>query len=231
MRLNLTDAVGAPTTSIRACRAAAPWSELAVAWAFQPFSTLPCAVTTVGAAPGFYGWDVTEFVTSLQGTPEQNFGFVLQNLNELQLNERAFASRQHPAPLARPQLLVQYVRVPMDIDAEFSLQPTAEGDRIRLFITPLTSEEPIYELELFFAEQQPRWTTAEILSSPIGWASQVTTAPCEFGPSQSGLVRFSTESSPLMQDQPGEFEVRVRRTPTIETEIVQMQLVSMGGGS
>ncbi len=233
LRLFLDTAEGSALTSIQACRATQAWSEGSVVWATQPPAGLPCSLSAVGAAQQFYEWDATAFVDGLVNGRWANRGFVLQNTAEFLHNERAFYSRQGGVASRAPQLHVRFVPVPAGITSGFSSESRAEGETFTMRIAPTTAEfdRTISQVEIFSREQTPTWTSTEPLGMPPGWSAESGSEIClrPTGPVQSESVRFATETAPLVRDEGGEFVVRVKRTPDVPTEIVQMQLTGTSG--
>jgi hypothetical protein len=96
-----------PSLDVELKRVDAPWTESGVTWNTQPGTTSVGKVNGVGAAMGYYDWDVAGLVQSwLDGTA--NHGLALWSYTESAFGWRGFASRESASPPRPSRLVITY---------------------------------------------------------------------------------------------------------------------------
>ncbi len=96
-----------PSLDVELKRVNDPWTEAGVTWNKQPGTTSIGKVNGVGAAMGYYDWDVTGLVQDwIDGTT--NNGLALWSYPETTFGWRGFASRESVSPPSPPRLVITY---------------------------------------------------------------------------------------------------------------------------
>lgn len=88
-------------------RTASPWSEAGVTWNSEPDWGEVRSSASVGAASGWYEWNVTDLVAGWLEGSFPNDGMEIIGDEHVQQRERAFTSRETPTDLY-PRLVVDY---------------------------------------------------------------------------------------------------------------------------
>lgn len=88
-----------------------PWNQYEVTWDSQPATTLEDSVIIQQSSAQIQDYpdiDVTGLIDYFYHNPEQNYGFMLQLVEEIQYAAMVFSSSNHVDPQKRPLLTIQY---------------------------------------------------------------------------------------------------------------------------
>lgn len=88
-----------------------PWDQYQVTWNTQPNTTYEDSVVlqkTTYMVQDYTDIDITNMIRYFHQHPDENFGFMIQLIEELQLSAMVFSSSNHVDSTKRPSLTIQY---------------------------------------------------------------------------------------------------------------------------
>jgi hypothetical protein len=94
-------------------RVTSPWDEMQVTWNTMPSTTDSNQVLAPASTQSLqdYSIDVTQFVTDMHNSTVQNYGFMIQLINEQYYRRILFASSDHADASKHPKLTIKYKKL------------------------------------------------------------------------------------------------------------------------